>query len=91
MSKIIGDTTATPSPRPDWKQKDENKADYIKNKPEHILLYSEQILTEEQQAQARKNIGATGLMGDIILMSPGGKKFKLVVDESGRLSTVEVQ
>jgi hypothetical protein len=33
MSKIIGNTTATPNPRPDWEQTDETKADYIKNKP----------------------------------------------------------
>lgn len=32
MAKIIGNTTATPNPRPDWNQKDETKADYIKNK-----------------------------------------------------------
>lgn len=33
MAKIIGNTTATPNPRPDWNQTDETKADYIKNKP----------------------------------------------------------
>ena len=33
MAKIIGNTTATPNPRPDWNQVDETKADYIKNKP----------------------------------------------------------
>ena len=32
MSKIIGNTTATPNPRPDWAQTDAAKADYIKNK-----------------------------------------------------------
>ena len=40
MREIIGNTTATPTPRPDWKQTDETKADFIKNKPE--------ILTEEK-------------------------------------------
>ena len=30
MAKIIGNTTATPNPRPDWEQTDETKADYIK-------------------------------------------------------------
>ena len=33
MAKIIGNTTATPYPRPDWNQTDETKADFIKNKP----------------------------------------------------------
>jgi lysophospholipase L1-like esterase len=36
MSKIIGNTTATPNPRPDWNQTDANKADYIKNKPDNL-------------------------------------------------------
>lgn len=39
MAKIIGNTTATTTPRSDWNQTDETKADYIKNKPT--------ILTEE--------------------------------------------
>lgn len=33
MAKIIGNTTATPNPQPDWLQVDDKKADYIKNKP----------------------------------------------------------
>ena len=33
MAIIVGNTTATPYPRPDWNQTDETKADYIKNKP----------------------------------------------------------
>lgn len=32
MAKIIGNTTATPNPQPDWAQTDSTKADYIKNK-----------------------------------------------------------
>ncbi len=39
MREIIGNTTATPNPRPDWNQTDASKADYIKNKPD--------ILTED--------------------------------------------
>lgn len=31
--EIIGNTTSTPNPRPDWNQEDETKADYIRNKP----------------------------------------------------------
>lgn len=37
MSKIIGNTTATPMPRSDWNQVDETKADFIKNKPDVAL------------------------------------------------------
>ena len=45
MAKIIGNTTATPNPRPDWAQTDSTKADYIRNKPK--------ILTEDE-IKARK-------------------------------------
>ena len=41
MAKIIGNTTATPNPRPDWNQTDTTKADYIKNKP--VVLTEEQV------------------------------------------------
>lgn len=61
MIKVIyGNTVGVPTPRSDWAQTDEKKADYIKNKPElgDVLRYTEQSLTEEQQAQARANIGA---------------------------------
>lgn len=37
IREIIGNTTATPNPRPDWNQTDETKADYIKNKPVELL------------------------------------------------------
>lgn len=38
--KIIGDTTATPNPRPDWDQNDSTKANYIENKPDVNTLIS---------------------------------------------------
>ena len=34
IREIIGNTTATPTPRSDWEQTDPTKADYIKNKPD---------------------------------------------------------
>lgn len=36
MNDIIGNTVATPYPRPDWNQTDATKPDYIKNKPDSI-------------------------------------------------------
>lgn len=50
MSKIIGNTTATPNPRPDWNQTDANKADYIKNKPTNVSDFQNDVgyLTEHQ-------------------------------------------
>ena len=42
MAKIIGNTTATPNPRPDWAQTDSTKADYIKNKP--TILSEDDVL-----------------------------------------------
>lgn len=42
MSKIIGRTTATTTPRSDWNQIDETKVDFIKNKPTNIAFISEE-------------------------------------------------
>ncbi len=57
MAKIIGNTTATPNPRPDWEQTDEKKADYIKNKPK--------VLTEEDVIQLiEENGGDAGVQAD---------------------------
>ena len=55
MSRIIGNTTATPNPRPDWNQTDETKADYIKNKPS--------ILTEED---VEKIVVESGVSSDLV-------------------------
>ena len=43
MREIIGNTTATPNPRPDWNQADEMKADYIKNKPTKLSEFKNDI------------------------------------------------
>ena len=42
MAKIIGNTTATPNPQPNWTQSDSTKADYIKNKP--TVLSEDEII-----------------------------------------------
>ena len=52
MPKIIGNTTTTPMAIPDWNQTDENKADYIKNKPT--------VLTEDDVIDLISENGGTG-------------------------------
>ena len=42
---IIGNATPTPPPRPDWNQDDENRGDYIKNKPTLGSLAGKSIVT----------------------------------------------
>lgn len=51
-SKIIGNTTATPNPRPNWNQTDITKADYIKNKPIWSAGVTEDGIFELQQTSA---------------------------------------
>ena len=63
MSKIVGITVGTTLPKPNWKQNDPTKGDYIKNKPS-VVTYTEQTLTDEQKEQARANIGITGTGAD---------------------------
>lgn len=55
MPKIIGDTTATPNPRPDWAQTDETKADYIKNKPELGAMAAKDEVTQADLASDIQN------------------------------------
>lgn len=52
MAKIYGNTVTTPMPVADWNQTDENKADYIKNKPT--------ILTEEDVVEIMVENGGIG-------------------------------
>ena len=47
MREIIGNTTATPNPRPDWAQTDSTKADYIRNKPTKLSDFENDIPAEE--------------------------------------------
>ena len=49
--KIIGDTTATPNPRPDWNQTDVMKADYIKNKPLLGSLAAKDVVEKSDLSQ----------------------------------------
>ena len=43
MAKIIGHTTATPTPVSDWNQTDNTKSDYIKNKPDINSIIAQNI------------------------------------------------
>lgn len=57
MKEIIGSTTATPNPCPDWNQTDSTKANYIKNKPT--------VLTEEEIVEiVKENGGDAGVQSD---------------------------
>ena len=59
---IIGNTTVTPYPRPDWNQTDERKADYIKNKPTKVsqLENDSGYLTETEVDEKISNSGGGG-------------------------------
>lgn len=43
MAKIVGNVVGLPNPQSDWEQKDETKADYIKNKPNYRNEFSNAI------------------------------------------------
>lgn len=43
MAKIVGNIVGLPSPRSDWNQNDEMKADFIKNKPDIKGMIAEEI------------------------------------------------
>lgn len=52
MAEIIGNTTATPVPRSDWAQTDQNKADYIKNKPNVVVVDDRGSISQGDSASA---------------------------------------
>lgn len=52
MDKIQGNIVGLPSPRSDWEQTNENKADYIKNKPE-IVTSITKVATDKQIPSAK--------------------------------------
>lgn len=55
MFEIIGNTTATPTPRPDWAQNDSSKADYIQNKPNIVPVFIGTV-KQYEEADARGEI-----------------------------------
>ena len=55
IREIIGNTTSTPNPRPDWDQTDPTKADYIKNKPAALTEDGLQDAVNNALAQAKEN------------------------------------
>lgn len=69
--KIVGYTVGTPLPKPNLKQTDPTKGDYIKGKEildEKYIKVDEQELTEDQKAQARANVNAVSVeeVGELI-------------------------
>lgn len=61
MAKIIGNTTATPNPQPDWKQTTETKADYIKNKPTlGTLAAKDKVAKDDLTQEVQDMLGQSG-------------------------------
>ncbi len=54
MSKIIGVTVGTTLPKPNFKQSDPTKGDYIKNRPFYEIFENE-IVVEEQTVQTMED------------------------------------
>lgn len=74
IREIIGNTTTTPNPCPDWSQQDDAKADYIKNKPEsmpnpHSLKFTGEVLAQydgsEEVVIDMSNIRGTTFMPSV--------------------------
>ena len=67
MAKIYGNTVTTPMAVPDWNQTDENRADYIKNKPT--------ILTEEDVVELIGENGGGASVSDEKIAEAVGRYF----------------
>ena len=91
MREIIGNTTATPNPRPDWNQTDPTKADYIRNKPEVLTReeISNLIPAGGDASFSMPIIRFVGLRGNKVLLDdsldPGTLQFVIEVLGGGAL------
>ena len=86
MAKIIGNTTTTPMAIPDWNQTDENKADYIKNKPIlGDLATKSQIAMTDLASDIQESLENVHIFTDV----ENGKRYVLQVI-NGKLTMQEV-
>lgn len=61
MAKIIGNTTVTPMAVPDWKQDNETRADYIKNKPTlGTLAVKDKVAKDDLTQEVQEMLGQSG-------------------------------
>lgn len=78
MAKIIGNTTATPNPRPDWNQTDETKADFIKNKPSIGAIAKKDEITK---TDLTSDVQASLDKADTAIQSIDGLATEIYVNE----------
>lgn len=70
---IVGNTTATPNPLPDWNQSDSSKADYIKNKPELADVAISGSFNDLIDAPDYIDISEKGARGGVASLDNSGK------------------
>ena len=80
MREIIGNTTATPNPKPDWNQTDETKADYIKNKPDINSKLDKWIPNNYQDSVLVRCADANGIITEkqITVASVGYSQYNAI-------------
>ena len=90
MNKIYGNTVGTTTPRSDWNQTDETKADYIKNKPElGELATKDKVEKSDLSAEiiAQIESGASADLSDYSTTEEMNSAINAKAEET--LSTVE--
>lgn len=75
MTKIMGNIVGLPSPRSDWNQTDETKADFIKNKPN--------LSAPKQTIKFTNGIRIEAEEGLLSITDTLGNKYTLCLDEYG--------
>ena len=95
MAKIIGNTTATPTPVSDWSQNDNTKADYIKNKPTipaalselkndagYVNTVDDELnMNSENPVQNKVVAAAISDLSDIVGDTPVSEQIQKVVED----------
>lgn len=82
MAKVIGNIVGVPNPKSDWKQTDETKADYIRNKPDvYTKKEVDDKLSDIQASGGGGSIVIDDTMSDISENAVQNKVIKKYVDE----------
>lgn len=86
IREIIGNTTATPNPRPDWAQTDPTKADYIKNKPMAGEVMSVSIVNGVLVLEQTPSLITKGDKGDPGDQGPKGDAYILTDEDKSEIA-----
>lgn len=87
MSKIVGNTTATPVPRSNWEQTDKNKIDYIRNKPTLGVISEKDVIAKDDlTADVQSSLEEIETKANVITLTT--KEYEALTPEETNANTL---